>query len=725
MTTPAFELLHPTIQNKLYQMNWTSLRPIQVDTIHAVFESSNHLVLSANTAAGKTEAAFLPILSQIVEKNDSGIGALYVGPLKALINDQFQRLEYLCDLSNIPVFKWHGDVSSEKKRKFLKNPAGVLLITPESIESLFINHSENISLLFSNLLYIVIDELHSFIGVERGAHLRSLLSRINLISTIPVRIIGLSATFGEISLVKDWLVPKNPDSVQIVDDPDSERNVRYLIKGYLEEKKILQKNSDNNEDFSCISKIDTDIIKYFYRHSSLIFINSKAILEERTDSVRRILEREGLPDFFMIHHGSLSKSEREDAEYELKNNLLTSCFTSSTLEMGIDVGNLARIGQIGAPWSVNSLVQRLGRSGRGEGESSEMIIFIKENISENLIERLFLELIRTIAMSELMFEKWYEPPNSSYKYYSTFVQQVLSIIKEKGGVNLLSLYGSLIINGGFSSISKEEFQSILRNMKEFDLIEQNPDNLVILGLEGEYIVKNIEFYAVFQTSDDLNVFHQGKKIGTINHTPGLAGQKYLILAGKRWEIIDIDFKKKEILVSPSKGAKIPSFFSSTVPDIHPKIREKMKEILLSNIDYPYLDENAKNMLRMARSAAQNAGLNIKNYICDGKDIYWFTWTGTAKNRSLATIGKIIGGFNIEIYDIALKISNSHIEDVVNFYSELPENMPSLIEIAKSIGDLEHEKYDRFVPNELLAFTYATKFLDNDIEDICQKLTMNQ
>ncbi|MFH0968185.1 MAG: DEAD/DEAH box helicase, partial [Methanobacteriota archaeon] len=225
-------------------MNWTSLRPIQVDTIHAVNASTNHLVVSANTAAGKTEAAFLPVLSQIIDNQIPGIGALYVGPLKALINDQFQRLERLCDLSGIQVFKWHGDVSSEKKRKFVKNSSGVLLITPESIESLFINHSEYVSQLLSGLSFIVIDEMHSFIGVERGAHLRSLLSRIMLVKSSPIRLIGLSATFGDTSLVKQWLMPKNPHTVEIIDDPESDRNIRYLIKGYLQEKDSPKKKSE-------------------------------------------------------------------------------------------------------------------------------------------------------------------------------------------------------------------------------------------------------------------------------------------------------------------------------------------------------------------------------------------------------------------------------------------------------------------------------------------------
>ena len=164
MTESAYYLLHPHLQEKFNKMQWTSLRPIQVDAIHTIFNSDRNIIISAHTAGGKTEAAFLPILSKIIDKKESGIGAIYVGPLKALINDQFERLERLCELSDIPVFKWHGDVSSNAKHKFLKNPSGVLLITPESIESIFINHSNEVSKLFNSVSFIVIDEMHTFIG---------------------------------------------------------------------------------------------------------------------------------------------------------------------------------------------------------------------------------------------------------------------------------------------------------------------------------------------------------------------------------------------------------------------------------------------------------------------------------------------------------------------------------------------------------------------------------
>lgn len=356
-----------------------------------------------------------------------------------------------------------------------------------------------------------------------------------------------------------------------------------------------------------------------------------------------------------------------------------------------------------------------------------MIMFIAEKKSDELITRLFPDLIRAIAMAELMIEKWYEPPHAHYHYYSTFVQQILSLIKEKGGVNLLTIYEILVKNGAFPSILKDEFISILRAMKEADLIEQTPENLIILGLKGEEVVKSIDFYAVFQTSTDLDVINNGRRIGSIAHTPGLEGRKYLILAGKRWEIINIDYKKKEVLVNPSRGAKVPKFYGSALPDIHPKIVEKMKEILLSNKTIPYLDKSAQEMLQMARSTAQDAKLASNNYLVDGETVYWFTWTGTAKNRTLAKIGAISKGFDVDYsnnHDIALKFTGASIEEIKKFYRNLSENMPPLIEIANNIEDLIHEKYDQYVPDGLLASSYAAKYLDDDIKEICEKVVQD-
>jgi len=176
--TSAFELLCPGVQKTIYDKGWTGLHPIQTESIRAIYQSDDHLLISAQTAGGKTEAAFLPIISKIAEKSTPSVQALYVGPLKALINDQFRRMEDLCENLGIPVHRWHGDVGASEKLSVIRQPGGILLITPESLEAIFLRRGKSVPQLFSALEYIVVDELHSFLDNVRGIHLQSLFSRV-------------------------------------------------------------------------------------------------------------------------------------------------------------------------------------------------------------------------------------------------------------------------------------------------------------------------------------------------------------------------------------------------------------------------------------------------------------------------------------------------------------------------------------------------------------------
>jgi len=712
MTKSAFYLLHPHLQQMLYKMKWTELRPIQVDTINTIIHSDKNIIISAHTAGGKTEAAFLPILSQIVENKSEGIGVMYVGPLKALINDQFRRLEKLCEISNIPVFKWHGDVSSDAKKKFLKKPSGVLLITPESIESLFINHPNELSKLYKHLSFIVIDEMHSFMGTERGAHLKSLINRISQKSTKSIRMVGLSATLGDLEIAKKWLMPKCFDSIEIITDSSEKKDIIYLIKGYLH-KPLGDAKDDNNLD-----QLISDIIHYFYGKTALIFINSRQKLEYYTDYLHRYVESRGLLDFFRIHHGSLSKSEREETENLLKSGRPTVAFCSSTLELGIDVGDVSIVGQIGPPWSVNSLMQRLGRSGRAEDQPSVMVQFIEEQEPKeaNLIDRLYPDLLRSIALTELMREYWCEPPLEDLPYYSTFIQQILSIITERGGSHASTIYDDLVVNGTFDKIRKDEFIDILRNLKAVDLIDQNSEGLIFLGLKGEAIVRNYEFYSAFAGDRELNVIHRGKKIGSVNDVPDIETESYLILAGKRWKILEIDFKRGNIIVEPSKGGRLPIFFSSSGPDVHPCVREKMKEVVISDIIPDYLDNSAKAMLKTAQEAAKEAGLRSDDFLQEGADTWWFTWTGSAKHRTILALGHYFADLKTEDHTIAIKFSGITPERVKQEYYKIFAEMPSSFEIAEKFSNRIFEKYDEYLPERIQIASYAFKQIDTRIDD---------
>ena len=232
MTTPAFDLLSQSIQHCLWRMNWTELRPIQMDSIRAILQTEDDLIVSAATASGKTEAAFLPIISHIDSNRKNSIQALCISPLKALINDQFRRLDELCEYAEIPVHRWHGDVGQDKKAKLVKNPGGILLLTPESLESLFINRTAALERMFAHLEFVVIDELHAFVGRERGTHMRSLLSRLEQRIKHSYRVVALSATLGDWpKLYAQWLRPKSHDSVRIVEDKSASRTVRLKIYG--------------------------------------------------------------------------------------------------------------------------------------------------------------------------------------------------------------------------------------------------------------------------------------------------------------------------------------------------------------------------------------------------------------------------------------------------------------------------------------------------------------
>ncbi|OPZ86984.1 MAG: putative ATP-dependent helicase Lhr [bacterium ADurb.Bin429] len=713
----AFHRLHPTIQQELYRMKWTSLRPIQVDAIHAVLGGAGHLIISAMTAGGKTEAAFLPILSEVAEDYLGSIRALYVGPLKALINDQFRRLEELCEHAEIPVHKWHGDVGQSAKHRVLKSPGGVLLITPESIESLFINHPDKLDTLFARLSFIVIDELHAFLGNERGAHLRSLLARLMQRASYPVRIIGLSATLGDMTSAKRWVDGRTPEDVALITS-EGDKTVKYLIKGYRRLPSGEERGEEATDDTEAIATADDfrlaqDLITTFAGTTALIFANSKQQLELYADLSGRILSRDGKPNPFRIHHGSLSKAEREDTEEALRSSRPTATFCSSTLELGIDVGNVCAVGQIGAPWSIASLKQRLGRSGRREGEPSVLWLYVVEDAASEHsrpIDRLYPQLLRAIAMTELMLEGWCEPPDIGHWHLSTLIQQVMSVVTEAGGASAASLYERLIMRGAFENIDQSTFVRTLRSMGSNDLIEQTPEGTIILGLKGERIARSFEFYSAFVTEKELRVLHRGHLIGTVSALPTTGADGYLILAGRRWKILEIDLDREEVLVEPSRGGRLPLFAGASGPDLHPRIHAKMREVLAGASIPIYLDQTAKDMLHEARTFAQESNILQYPFFCDGNETIWFTWSGTRVNRTLLGLG-LYHGLSVRDEGVALAFDRLSDADIQARYSLLLLDAPDSVEIAEYFPVKAVEKYDGYVVDELLCEAFARNYLD--------------
>jgi len=715
MSASAFELLHPALQEELYRMRWTELWAIQVEAIHEILQGDRHVVISAATAGGKTEAAFLPILSRIIDDHQDGVRALYVGPLKALINDQFRRLEELCERSGIPVHRWHGDVGLSRKRTLLDDPAGVLLITPESVESLFVNHPAQLPALFQRLAFIVVDELHSFIGTERGAHLRSLLARVMAKSRVRVRLVALSATMGNIPAAARWLCREQAENTRIIIG-DGGRTIQYLLKGYLRSSSAAPAAGGGEElmETEADRLLAGEIVCAFHGRTGLIFANSRRMLEFYADLVRRMCGEQHLPDCFRVHHGSLSKAEREETEDALRSDRPTATFCSSTLELGIDVGNIELVGQIGAPWSVSSLTQRLGRSGRREEQASVMRLFIQDDEPTErtgLLYRLFPELLQAIAMTELMLERWCEPPEADRLHLSTLVQQIMSVIAEKGGARADGLYDALISQGAFTNIDGATFIHVLRSMGASDLVEQTPEGTLILGLHGERIVRNFDFYSAFVTTKEMRVVHNGKLIGTITAMPGLAADGYLILAGRRWHVLEVDERRDEIVVEPSRGGRVPYFRGASGADIYPEVRRRMRDLLASESMPRYLDSTARDMLAAARSTIRAVHALEQPFVNDGSDLVWLTWTGSRINRTLMALGSFVAGLKVTDDGIALTCENVSERAVRDAFQALLAAHPSAEELAAKFPIKAHEKYDWCLSKELQARVLAQNGLD--------------
>lgn len=342
----SYRLLSEPIRKYIAEQNWSELRPIQDAAIQRILTTTDNYILSAKTASGKTEAAFLPILTD-VDFSESGVQVLYVSPLIALINDQFKRIEELCEHLDIMITKWHGEASQSAKKKLIKNPNGIVLITPESLEAMFCNRSHEIPHLFSNLKYVVIDEIHYFDGTNRGVQLNSLLYRIQKRANANFRLIGLSATIGDLESIKKF--GGRPLETKVLKDSSS-KPTRVSFK-YFENK------GGNNYNLDLIK----DLFKEVYNNKVLIFPNSRGKVEEITHYLLKISKQGNLHTNFFAHHSSVDKSLREYIENFAKTNTYSpfSICCTSTLELGIDIGSVDKVVQIDSTFNIASLVQRI------------------------------------------------------------------------------------------------------------------------------------------------------------------------------------------------------------------------------------------------------------------------------------------------------------------------------------------------------------------------------
>lgn len=744
----AFEKYSPFIRDYIYSRNWDSLREVQIGAAEVLFGTENNLLLTSSTASGKTEAAFFPIISRLYDDPPQTFGALYIAPLKSLINDQFSRLDELLDMSGIPVFHWHGDVAMSHKNKALRDPKGILQITPESLESMLMNRNNDIVRLFGDLRYVVLDEIHTLTGTDRGNQIICQLCRISrLIGRDPVRV-GLSATIGDTDIAAKWLGAGSERGVSVVgmketrtswrlgmehfyiqsDSPDqSESGNKYLTAvGEAtpgENEPARPEASDNSVGYTPLDPGFEYIYDCTADKKCLVFSNSREETEYLTATLRQIADRRGDPDVFLIHHGNLSASLREEAEMKLKDDeLRTVTCATVTLELGIDIGRLERIVQLDAPTTVSSLLQRLGRSGRRGAPPEMMMVFREENPLPNtpLPQLMPWGLLRAIAIVQLYLEeRFIEPPNVKKLPFSLLFQQTLSTLAASGELTAKRLAEKVLSLPPFAGVTKEEYRTLLLSMIKNDFIEMTEENGLIVGLKGERLINSFKFYAVFKDSEDYTVRAGSDEIGTIT-TPPPVGDRFA-LAGRVWEVEELDVARKLIYVKEVKG-KMEISWPGDYGEIHTRILERMKQVLEEDTVYPYLKKNARKRLDVARRVARNTGMLKKSIVhLGGYTWCLFPWLGT---RSFRTLRKFIAknGAKFRIsgmeYEgccyMTFKMERGDGRELISYLSKKAstEGIDKSALVAPSECPV-FEKYDDFIPSELLRDAYMADRLRTD------------
>lgn len=726
-----FERYAPFIQDFIYRNNWESLRAIQAAAGDAIFNTDENVLLTASTASGKTEAAFFPILTLFSEDMPSTVGAIYIGPLKALINDQFMRLNELCEEAHIPVWHWHGDVAQSHKSRMLKNPSGILQITPESLEAMLLRKHALIPKLFGDLRFIVIDEIHSLMRGDRGGQTICLIERLCRMAGADPRRIGLSATIGDPTAAGEFLSYGTGRGTVI---PKIEsKGVKWRLS--MEHFYISQQNQPDEKNTTeglpvLDAKTDTAPehadagMGYIFEHTRgkkcLVFVNSREECEAVTTTLRSYCEANHERDRFLIHHGNLSAAYRETAEQAMKDEdtFMTTC-TTATLELGIDIGRLERAFQIDAPFTVSSFLQRMGRTGRRD-LPPEMWFVIREELPEPrsmLPETIPWKLIQGIALIQVYLEeRWVEPPKLDRLPFSLLYHQTMSTLASSGELSPAALASKVLSLKYFHRISQDDYKVLLRHLLENDHIQRTDEGGLIVGLAGERIVNSFKFYAVFQENEEYTVRWGSQELGTIV-TPPPKGEK-IAIAGHVWIVEEVDHKRRLVYCEQIKG-KVPAYFGDCPGDINTKIILRMRDVLREDKKYPYLMKNAVARLAQARLTARNSGVIDQPLICLGGNMWClFPWLGTYAFFAMERFLKLKCGDRLGLrgmdssrpYYIQFTMKVSPQEFFAILIEEAEKEFDPLDLVYQ--GEVPvFEKYDEFLPPELVRKGFAYGILN--------------
>ena len=706
-----------------WQKGWKTLRAVQTLAIPEIMRHNRHVLICAQTAGGKTEAAILPLVSRILHERTPGTGfeLLYISPLKALINDQRERLESICQGTGIGVQPWHAEVPTSQKQRARTNPEGILLITPESLEAFLVHRYSSLGRLFRRTRAVLLDEYHALLDNERGMQTLSLINRLEEVTGKRMRRVALSATIGDVDQAAGQLWPDKPEDVVVVDAGDSALQTGSE-KGDLELsfRCAIQKrrSGSRREKAEADQVIASDLYKRLRGTNNLVFAESRQYVEAYAERLRAMCESERVPNEFWPHHGSLSGDDRAVLEKRLKSGNPTTAICTSTLELGIDIGDIDTVCQVRPPYSVASLRQRLGRSGRRDTPARLRMYAVEgePNQGSHPMDMLHLELVRAVAMVQLLRDGWCEPARTDRLHLSTLAHQVLSSVAGLHGATGLRLHKSLCTRGPFRSVDAETFVALLRQLGSAPeaLIEQPEGQARIrLAPAGERLLQKRDFYAAFRNTESYQVMtDSGQPLGTLPLACPLTPATPIIFSGRNWLITSIDADTRVVRLQPHTRGELPKF-SGTAGEIHQRIIDGMFEVLEGEAKAEYLDKTGQRLLGEARLAYTHLDLQDHPILVYGRgSSFVATRLGSQGNLSLKILIEKLGW---EVYcwngflDAEPKVPGQSLLTTLEQIAEDPAPDPA--KVLAGYENLIVEKYHEKIGPALLAQDLASSRLD--------------
>lgn len=622
----AFDRLSSALAVQIVNtLGWKDLRPVQNQSIDAILDGKNCVVL-APTAGGKTEASLFPLLSLMDTEDRAATSVLYIAPIRALLNNQETRLEKLTGLIGRRSFKWHGDVSDSARKRFIRNPTDVLAVTPESLEAMLMSSRVPGKRLLGQVKAVVIDEVHAFAADDRGAHLVAVLERIQRLSGFDIQRIGLSATVGDPEAILAWLSGSSRREGVVI-NPGG--------KGVPPDVRL---------DFVGSLANAAEVIDRLYPGTRrLVFVDSR----RRVEALAHQLRLRDVDTF--VSHSSLAVSARAAAETAFQERDNCVIVATSALELGIDVGDLDHVIQIDAPSTVSSFLQRMGRTGRRPGTRANCTFLATSDDA----------VLRAAALIRLWSEGFVEPTEPNRRAAHILAHQLITLGIQNVGVGIADWWGWVRGCAAFADLSQAERDQLFAHMLGEDIVAE-VDTHLILGRRGEKLYAGANFrelYAVFSVPPVLKVMHGRREVGSVDAWFAQQdGALAFVLGGRPWDVVHIDWRRGVCYVQPAESAKYPRWMGRPVL-LSRALCQSMLAVLTDTEHDDRWSRRATQVVDELRDAYPFlAADEPAPLVSEANRVRWWTFAGGRANNLLAALLTPVLGTKISANNLCVTFS---------------------------------------------------------------------